>query len=356
MCLPKRVHEMTDQPPITDQSPSLQSERPQPEWTLPGWTLPGFRRGRTGPRILAGTTYFLLAWGALRTLAHPVALLIYVAAAGSAIALWADYRGIRTQLRPKSGRPWIPSGALAMLAAIAWTAALGQDLPSSSRTPATGTTRIMATASDPAIQSLHDDATALLGEARIKRDAGEFGLALELARQAQAKWPASSEIKAYLAETGIQATAGMKSAVAQATVDAKAASAQATTEAKAAAETAAREQSEAAETARRAKVVADFEAGTANRTAFVDTINKVAPTAGIFISGVKRGYGDDTVVLILKNIWHSQPYQVRLQVAQSLLIMWQRIRNDEKSYVTLTDLMGNEVGSTSLWSGMNVTK
>ena len=346
---------MTTQPPITDQQQDV-----QPESTDAGWIPPGFRRGRNGPRILAGITYFLLAWDALRTLAHPVALLLYAAGTGLAIAIWHDYRGLRSRLSAKPGRPLVTSGALAVLGAMAWLTALGLDLPTpSTATPAPGAPGvpvIMATNADPAIQSSHDDATALLGEARIKRAAGEFGLALELARQAQATWPASSEIKAYLAETGIQATAGMKSAVAQATVDAKAASARATTEAKAAAETAAREQSEAAETARRAKVVADFEAGTANRTAFVGTINKVAPTAGIFISGVKRGYGDDTVVLILKNIWHSQPYQVRLQVAQSLLIIWQRTRNDEHSYVTLTDLMGNEVGSPSAWSGMSVVK
>jgi hypothetical protein len=188
------------------------------------------------------------------------------------------------------------------------------------------------------------------------REAGEFGLALELALQAQAKWPSSAEVKTYLAETGIQATAGMKSAVAQATVAAKAASAQATTEAKAVADADAKEKAAVAETARQARVVADFEAGTANRTAFVDTINKVAPTAGVFIQGAKRGRGDDTVVLVLRNTWHTQPYQIRLQVAQSLLIMWQRIRNDEKSYVTLTDLMDNVVGSTSVFSGISVDK
>ena len=99
---------------------------------------------------------------------------------------------------------------------------------------------------------------------------------------------------------------------------------------------------------RQARVVADFEAGTANRTAFVDTINKVAP------QGAKRGRGDDTVVLVLRNTWHTQPYQIRLQVAQSLLIMWQRIRNDENSYVTLTDLMDNVVGSTSVFAGISV--
>ena len=349
---------MTTPQPITDQQQGV-----HPEATDTGWTPPGFRRGRNGPRILAGITYFLLAWGALRTLAHPVALVFYVAGTGLAIALWADYRGLRSRLSAKPGRPWVTSGALAVLGVMAWLTAFGLDNPSpTAATPPPGATGVpgvpvvMATAVDPAIQSSHDEATALLGEARIKRDAGEFGLALELARQAQAKWAASSEIKAYLAETGIQATAGMKSAVAQATVTAKAASAQATTEAKAAAETAAREQAVVAETARQAKVVADFEAGAANRTAYVGTINKVAPTAGIFISVVKRGSGDDTVVLVLKNIWHSQPYQVRLQVAQSLLIIWQRTRNDEHSYVTLTDLMGNEVGSTSVWSGMNVIK
>ena len=321
----------------------------------PSWSPPGFRRGRTGPRILAGITYALLVWGALRTLAHPVVLLFFAAGTGLAIVFWADYRGLRSRLSAKPGRPWVPSGALGLLGTMALLSACGRDL-SSPATPATGMPMTMATAADPAIQASHDEATALLGEARIKRDAGEFGLALELARQAQAKWPSSAEIKAYLAETGVQATAGMKSAVAQATVDAKAASARATTEANAAAETALREQAEAAETARQVRIAQGFLAGAAHRAAYVDTINKIAPKAGVFISGVKRGFEDDTVVLVLKNIWHSQPYQVRLQVAQSLLIIWQRTRNDEHSYVTLTDLMGNEVGSTSAWSGMSVIK
>ena len=347
---------MTTPQPITDQQPDVQSET-----TDTGWTLPGFRRGRTGPRILAGITYALLVWGALRTLAHPVALLFYVAGTGLAIAIWHDYLGLRSRLFKKPGRPWVTSGGLMTYGVLAWLTAFGLDHPSpTAATPAPGATRvpsvpvIMATAVDPAIQASHDEATALLGEARIKRDAGEFGLSLELARQAQAKWPSSAEVKTYLAETGIQATAGMKSGVAQATVAAKAASAQATTEAKDVADADAKEKAAVAETARQARVVADFEAGAANRTAFVDMINKVAPTAGVFIQGAKRGRGDDTVVLVLRNTWHTQPYQIRLQVAQSLLIMWQRIRNDEKSYVTLTDLMDNQVGSTSVFSGISV--
>ena len=349
---------MATQPPITDQHQGV-----HPEATDTGWTPPGFRRGRNGPRILAGMTYFLLVWRALRTLAHPIALVFYAAGTGLAIAIWHDYRRLWSRLFAKPGRPWVTSGALAVLGVMAWLTAFGLDNPSpTAATPPPGATGVpgvpvvMATASDPIVQASHDEATALLGEARIKRDAGAFGLALELARQAQAKWPASPEIKAYLAETGIQATAGMKSAVAQATVDAKAASARATAEAKAAAETVAREQAAEVETARQQAVIDAYTTGAANRTAFVGTINKVAPTAGIVISGVKRGSGDDEVVVIFKNTWHGQPYQVRLQVAQSLLIIWQRTRNDEHSYVTLTDQMGNEVGSTSPWSGMNVIK
>jgi hypothetical protein len=240
---------------------------------------------------------------------------------------------------------------------MAWLTAFGLDNPSpqtTTATPAPGVPVVMATNADPAIQASHDDAIALLGEARIKRDGGEFGLALELVRQAQAKWPSSAEIKAYLAETGVEATAGMKSAAAQATAAAKAATAQATADARIAADAVAKEQAEAADTARKAKVVESYLAGAANRTAYVNTINKIAPQSGVFISTVKRGFEDDTVVLVLKNIWHTQPYQVRLQVAQSLLIIWQRTRNDEHSYVTLTDLMGNEVGSTSVFAGISV--
>jgi hypothetical protein len=66
-----------------------------------------------------------------------------------------------------------------------------------------------------------------------QREAGELGLALELARQAQAKWPDYSDAKTFLAQVQPQATAAAQQASAQATGAAQAASAQATAAAQA---------------------------------------------------------------------------------------------------------------------------
>ena len=70
-----------------------------------GWIPPGFRRGRNGPRVLARVTYALLIWGALRTLGHPVAIVLYLSGTGMAIALWHDYQGLRSRVNTTPGRP-----------------------------------------------------------------------------------------------------------------------------------------------------------------------------------------------------------------------------------------------------------
>ena len=312
----------------------------------PSWSPPGFRRGRTGPRILAGITYALLVWGALRTLAHPVALLFFAAGTGLAIVFWADYRGLRSRLSAKTGRPWIPSGALGLLGAMALLSACGQDL-SSPATPATGMPMTMATSADPAIQASHDEATALLGEARIKRDAGEFGLALELARQAQAKWPASSEIKAYLAETGIQATAGMKTA-----------SAQATAEAKAAGEADAREQAAAAAEARRVEAARLGAKAAEDRQTFVKLINATSGASAL-VQSVRQGtYGPEELEITVKNIWFVLAKGLRLQHAQTLWQVWARIHspgNLDSSRIQLIDANGNPLGGSGFLGGSSVS-
>ena len=51
----ERATQMTTPHPITDQQQGV-----HPEATDTGWTPPAFRRGRTGPRIIAGITYALL--------------------------------------------------------------------------------------------------------------------------------------------------------------------------------------------------------------------------------------------------------------------------------------------------------
>lgn len=314
-----------------------------------GWTPPGFRRGRNGPRILATITYALLAWGALRTIGHLVAGLFYVGGTGLAIALWYDYRGLRSRVFAKPGRPWFTSGALVTVAALAWFAARGLDQTPQASTAARIASEpvIMATDADPAIQASHDEATALLGEARIKRDAGEFGLALELARQAQAKWPASTEIKTYLAETGIQATAGMKTASAQATVDAKAAK-ESDTRDKAAATAEAKRVGQSQLAAKAAE----------DRQTFVKLINTTSGASGL-VQSVRQGDGDpDELEITVKNIWFVLAKGQRLQHAQTLWQVWARIHspgNLDSSRIQLIDANGNRLGGSGFLGGSTVS-
>lgn len=314
-----------------------------------GWTPPGFRRGRNGPRIFATITYALLAWGSLRTIGHLVAGLFYVGGTGLAIALWYDYRGLRSRVFAKPGRPWFTSGALVTVAALAWFAARGLDQTPQASTAARIASEpvIMATNADPAIQSSHDEATALLGEARIKRDAGEFGLALELARQAQAKWPGSTEIKTYLAETGIQATAGMKTA-----------SAQTTAQSKAAAEADAREKAAAAAEAKRAEQSQLLAKAAEDRKTFLKLINTTSGASAL-VQSVRQGDGDpDELEITVKNIWFVLAKGLRLQHAQTLWQVWARIHspgNLDRSRIQLIDANGNRLGGSGFLGGSTVS-
>jgi len=118
----------------------------------------------------------------------------------------------------------------------------------------------------------------------------------------------------------------------------------------------AKEKASVAVTALQGKVGAVFEACTANRATLVGMINSVVPTAKVFIQGAMRRRGDNTVVLVVKDTLHTQQYQICLLVALALRIMWQRIRDNEHSNVTMTDLMDNVIGSMLAFSGISVVK
>jgi hypothetical protein len=70
------------------------------------------------------------------------------------------------------------------------------------------------------------EAVGLLGAATAMEQDGQLGLALDLARQAQAKDPTNPEAGAFLKTVAPQATAAAKAAAAQATAAAQAAAAQ----------------------------------------------------------------------------------------------------------------------------------
>lgn len=63
---------------------------------------------------------------------------------------------------------------------------------------------------------------------------------------------------------------------------------------------------------------------------------------------------DGTVVLKVANAWHTQPYQMRLQVAQRFQQAWARLYspdNSDKARISIVDNNGNEVGGSRVWGG-----
>ncbi len=71
-----------------------------------------------------------------------------------------------------------------------------------------------------------------------------------------------------------------------------------------------------------------------------------------YIEGV--GYSDElrAVLIIVRNNWHTEPYQIRLQATQNLGEMWKvcaRIPANSAAPFFIGDLNGNEVGGTGLF-------
>lgn len=243
----------------------------------PGWKLPGFRRGRTGPKVIAGITYSLLAWVAILIAGNPVALVIFLGGIGWAIARWTDYQGLGASRSGKPGRPWLSTASLALIGSLAWIGAYSQDIADTRAAQAV----ITATA-------------------------------------------ASAQATANAFDEAMQATQTARMQATQKAI-------------------------KKADQAERA-------AGIANRASYISLINGVARGVVQFISTIERGDSDDTAVIVLKDSWHRLRYQVRLNFAQSLLTIWRRIRSTNQSYITLTNLEGDEVGGNGVSTAMYVVK
>jgi hypothetical protein len=86
---------------------------------------------------------------------------------------------------------------------------------------------------------------------------------------------------------------------------------------------------------------------------FIDVLR----TAGIdnsLIVRVSVSETGDKLIVVVANPWHYQPYQIRLQMAQSLWELWARIhspQNPDIARLKLTDLQDNEVGGSRLLGG-----
>ncbi|OHB55206.1 MAG: hypothetical protein A2Y12_09270 [Planctomycetes bacterium GWF2_42_9] len=58
--------------------------------------------------------------------------------------------------------------------------------------------------------------------------------------------------------------------------------------------------------------------------------------------------------ITVANVWHYQPYQLRLQMAQNLWKAWARINSPDEpdmAKIRILDLNGNEVGGSRVWGG-----
>jgi hypothetical protein len=162
-----------------------------------------------------------------------------------------------------------------------------------------------------------------------KREEGDLGIALELARQAQGLWPAYADARSFLAEVQPQATAAARQAIAQATAAAQEASRQATAQAR------------AASAARAAQACQEFQSA----------VRSIDPRR-IYISAVSCD--GLTLRVVVGTQWHYEPYQVRKQMAQAIWQVWARLAAPEapdQARLQLRDLMGNDVGGSSWLAG-----
>ena len=224
---------------------------------LHAWGVPGFRSGALWKKVIGAASYVLILLLALATLRVPILTVVFLATAAVVVIQVCNFRNLRV----RAGRHAFWIGPLAFLAG---STAFGSALPPQSaeqkadaaaRVEAKATAAVetasrkaMATTSAAADRDAKAQATAqtkeaadagktalsaagrveaveLLGQALYKREEGNYGLAIELGRQAQAKSPDFAEASSFMAEVAPQATAVQATAVAQATASTRAAAA-----------------------------------------------------------------------------------------------------------------------------------
>lgn len=79
---------------------------------------------------------------------------------------------------------------------------------------------------------------------------------------------------------------------------------------------------------------------------------RTADPEGALIKSI-RSKGDELIITV-SNAWHFQPYQIRLQLAQSLWEGWANVHSrsePDRARLSLVDFNGNEVGGSRVWAG-----
>ncbi|PSB30143.1 hypothetical protein [Stenomitos frigidus] len=86
---------------------------------------------------------------------------------------------------------------------------------------------------------------------------------------------------------------------------------------------------------------------------FKEAIAKIDPDNTI-IASIDSSSIPGEAVITVQNVWHSQPYQTRLQTAQNLQRAWVRVgypTQPDKARIKLVDLNGNHVGGSGWLAG-----
>jgi hypothetical protein len=81
---------------------------------------------------------------------------------------------------------------------------------------------------------------------------------------------------------------------------------------------------------------------------------KTVDRNGDIVTNVAPGRMEGEAKITVSNLWHYQPYQVRLQTAQNFWSAWANTHspNDpDKARIRIVDLNGNEVGGSRVWAG-----
>lgn len=75
---------------------------------------------------------------------------------------------------------------------------------------------------------------------------------------------------------------------------------------------------------------------------------------GDIVVNVIEGRQNDTINVTVANSFHYEPYQMRLQLAQTFWQGWSRIHSPtepDKARIKVLDMSGNEVGGSRVWGG-----
>jgi hypothetical protein len=94
-----------------------------------------------------------------------------------------------------------------------------------------------------------------------------------------------------------------------------------------------------------------------NLQGYIDLINTIGMNA--YVNSVGYYSGFKWIEVTVKNTWHYEPKQIRLQAAQTLWNVWATQFCPEKETIDncrirIVDLAGNEVGGSSAWAGSMV--